>query len=146
MMIVVIVIVLMMRLGPIAIDKHVAAIALFPTWRYPDRSAMGWKFPMPANPLMSSTAVRPVSFHPHMVAGGTIPFDNHFVARCRWRSEVNVYVDRCDQTRCDQRRAAGGERREGTHRDQHGQAIVKNGFSRFYVRRYGHDAFFDLQE
>ncbi len=135
MVLVMIVIVLVMRLGPEAIDEYIAAIALFPAWRNPDRSAMGWEFPMPGNPLMAAVAIGPISLDPDVIAGWAVPFDDYFVAGRRRRPKVNVNVNRCDQARCKQPRATGGERRESTQRDQRGQAITENGFSGFYVGR-----------
>ena len=85
-----IVIMLMMRLGPIAFDKYIAAIALFPAWRDPDCSAMGRKLPMPGNPFMSSVTVGPISLNPDVIARGAVPFNDYFVAGRRRRPKIDV--------------------------------------------------------
>ena len=132
MMIVMIVFVLVTRFRPITLDKYITAIALLPPWRDPDGSASRWEFPMPWNPLVPAVTVGPISGDPDVVAGGTIPFNNHFVARCRGRSEVNIQVDRCcNQVWCEHCRAAAGKRRERTCGDESRQAITENELSEF---------------
>lgn len=138
MIIMMIVVMIVMRFGPVAVDKHVTSVPFLPAWRNPDRSAMGRKLPMAGHPLMSSVVVRPIACHPYMIARGPFTLDYYFVSRCRWRSEVNIHVNCRNQARRGGERAAGCEWRKDACRDQYRQTMAEKGFSGCGFNR-GHD-------